>query len=46
MLDGNLLYSRVIGNDGRLRKEPTVLGAVLIGIALFAGVALILFLVL
>ena len=33
------LYSTMIENDGKLRREPTFAGVVLIGIVLFAAVA-------
>jgi hypothetical protein len=44
MLRSNLLYTTMIESDGRLAKEPTFLGAVLIGIGLFAVFAFIIFL--
>jgi hypothetical protein len=44
MIDHNILWSRAIGFDGRVVKEPTVLGAALLGIALFAGIGALLFL--
>jgi hypothetical protein len=44
VIKSNLLYATVIQHDGRLQKEPTLLGAVLIGIGLFAAFALLIFL--
>lgn len=44
MIDSNILYSRVITPAGRIVKEPTVLGATLIGIAFLAGIAVLVFL--
>jgi hypothetical protein len=44
MLRTHLLYNDVIEHDGRLGTEPTILGVVLIGIALFSLSALIVFL--
>jgi hypothetical protein len=44
MIDHNILWSRAIGFDGRIVKEPTVFGAALIGLAFFAGLALLIFL--
>jgi len=38
MIRTNLLYSTVIENDGRIGKEPTVLGAALF-IIIFTAVA-------
>lgn len=44
MIRTNLLWNDVIEHDGRLTKEPTFLGVVLIGIGLIAAFALIIFL--
>jgi hypothetical protein len=44
MLRDNLLYVTMIGNDGRMSKEPTLFGIVLIGIGFCAAFALIIFL--
>jgi hypothetical protein len=44
MLDEHLLYTRIIGNNGHIETEPTFLGAVLIGIAFIAGMALLVYL--
>ncbi|HXP70733.1 MAG TPA: hypothetical protein VOA88_15735 [Candidatus Dormibacteraeota bacterium] len=41
MLRTHLLYNDVIESDGRISKEPTLLGAILIGIAFIAGFALL-----
>lgn len=40
----HVLYSRVLTPYGRIVKEPTVLGAVLIGAAFLAGIAALVFL--
>lgn len=39
-----LLYSNVIEDDGRIKKEPTLLGAVLIGIAFIVLISALVFL--
>jgi hypothetical protein len=44
MLNENILWARAISPTGRLIKEPTLLGAVLIGLFLFVGFSLIVFL--
>lgn len=37
LANDNVLYSRVITPAGRIVKEPTFLGTVLIGVALFSA---------
>ena len=44
MINTSLLWSRTIGNDGRLESEPTFLGALLIGIAFFVLISALVFL--
>jgi len=44
MLSENILWARAIGPTGRLIKEPTILGVVLIGIAAFVVLTAVVFL--
>lgn len=44
IVQDHVLYSRVLTPAGRIVREPTVLGAVLISIALAAGIGTLLFL--
>ena len=41
MLKSNLLYSTVIENDGRIGKQFTVLGSLLLGSAALLGIAVL-----
>jgi hypothetical protein len=44
MFSENILSSRAIGPTGRLMREPTFLGAVLIGLAAFVVLTAVVFL--
>jgi hypothetical protein len=43
MINKSILNTQEIGYDGRIRREPTLLGATLIGIGFAAGIAAIVF---
>ena len=40
----DLLYTRIIGNDGRIEKQETFLGALLATLVLAVGIVAIVFL--
>jgi hypothetical protein len=44
MISENILWARAIGPTGRLIKEPTILGVVLIGVAAFVILTAVVFL--